>query len=191
MVYRNPRLDKINMDSKRKELTKYLDHEYSDPDEIDKILDPILNSVGYVVMHFNALEQSLNYFICNFLSVETDSLGLIVLHKMSYANKVDLFKRLSNDFHTTSGIQIADYENLILDLRECGTLRNLVIHADWENTNQDSYTYVNLKIAKDGIFQEYQQFSEKSLTEIILLIMNTRSKLYEYWDERNDILESS
>lgn len=33
--------------------------------------------------------------------------------------------------------------------------------------------------------QEYMQFSEDSLKEIIDLIITTRHRLYEYWEKRN------
>ena len=79
---------------------------------------------------------------------------------------------------------------MLSNLKECGRLRNQVVHADWENTDNEVYTYVNHKISKNGIHQEYVQFSERSLTEIILFIMETRDNLYKYWDERNDVLRS-
>jgi len=70
---------------------------------------------------------------------------------------------------------------------ESGRLRNLVVHADWENTDDDSYTYVNLKIKKGNIEQEYAQFSEDSLNKIINLIIEVQENLYEYWEWRNEI----
>ena len=176
------------MKKKKEIFIQYLNHDEGDQEEIDKVLEPIMHSIGYVVMHFNALEQSLNHVICEYFLDRTDTPGLLVLHKMNYANKVDLFKRLSDDFHSSLSIEINGYEKLLNDLKECGRLRNLVVHADWENTDNDIYTYVNLKITKNGMDKEYIQFSERSLTEIILLIMRTRDNLFEYWEERNNQL---
>ncbi len=68
------------------------------------------------------------------------------------------------------------YQGLIKNLRESGRLRNLVVHADWESPNKEKYTYVNLRITKEGKKQEYIQFSENSLGEIIELIWKTRGK---------------
>ena len=179
------------MKTKRKEFIQHLFHEeHEDQEKLDKILEPIMHSIGYVVLHFNALEQSLNHIICNIFSDRSDTTGLIVLHKMTYANKVDLFKRFCDDFHSSLSIEMPNFEELLSNLKECGRLRNQVVHADWENTDNEVYTYVNLKISKNGIHQEYVQFSERSLTEIILFIMETRDNLYKYWDERNDVLRS-
>ena len=36
--------------------------------------------------------------------------------------------------------------------------------------------------------QEYVQFTENSLKDIIDLILKTQGKLYKYWDKRNEEL---
>lgn len=70
---------------------------------------------------------------------------------MNYSTKVNLFKRYSDDFHSACHIKIDGYENLITNLKETGKLRNLVVHSDWENTDDDGYTYVNLRISTNGM----------------------------------------
>ncbi|MEO7282156.1 DUF21 domain-containing protein [Gelidibacter sp.] len=47
------------------------------------------------------------------------------------------------------------------------------------NTNEEGYTYVNLRITKSGMEQEYVQFSEESLMKITNLIIKARADLYE------------
>src|SRR5699024_6964063 len=121
-----------------------------------------------VVMFFNGLEKALDRFICEIFTNRSDSTGLIVLHKMSYSTKVELFKRFCDDLHYGCDIQIEIYDQLIHNLKESGRLRNLVVHADWENTDSDGYTYVNLRIAKLGMEQEYLQFDEESLKQIVI-----------------------
>jgi hypothetical protein len=107
---------------------------------------------------------------------------------MSYSTKVDLFKRFCDDMHLGCNIQVEIYDQLIQNLKESGRLRNLVVHADWENTDSDGYTYVNLKISKQGMEQEYLQFDGDSLKEIVELIIKTRIQLGEYWEERDEKL---
>jgi hypothetical protein len=96
-------------------------------------------------MYFNGLEKTLDGRICEIFTDRSDSTGLIVLHKMNYATKVDLFKRFSDDFHNAVDDKFEGYNELILNLKECGRLRNLVVHADWQNTDDDRFTYVNFK----------------------------------------------
>jgi hypothetical protein len=172
------------MKQKSKIFEQHLYHEIEDEEKAEEYLDNSLPLIGLIVMNFNGLEKSLDSIICEIFTDRTDSTGLIVLHKMSYSTKVDLFKRFSDDFHICSNL-ITGYETLISNLKESGRLRNLVVHADWENTDDDGYTYVNLKISSKGMEQEYIQFSEDSLKEIIELIINTRVQLGNYWEKRN------
>ena len=176
------------MKQKKKQFEQHLYHEIENEELVDEYLENSLYLIGYIVMYFNGLEKALDNIICQIFTDRTDSTGLIVLHKMTYSTKVDLFKRFSDDFHLAVGSEIDDYTSLIGDLKECGRLRNLVVHADWENTDDDGYTYVNFKISKSGMEQEYVQFTEKSLKDIIDLILSTQSNLYKYWDKRNEEL---
>ena len=101
---------------------------------------------------------------------------------------IDFSEENKNTYKFINQLEIVGYENLITNLKETGRLRNLVVHADWENTDDDGYTYVNLRISKNGMEQEYLQFSEDSLKEIIKLIFKARIQLGEYWEKRNEEL---
>ncbi len=177
------------MKTRKKKLDQFLSHDINDEEEVEKYLETILPSIGYVVMYFNALENSLDKLICEIIHDDYDNLGLIVLHKMNYSSKVDLFKRLCENHHSQLNLSIESFKILISELKECGRLRNLVVHADWENTDNDNFTYVNLRISANDIEQEYLQFSERTLTSIILRILHTQERLFDYWDELNDKLD--
>jgi hypothetical protein len=178
------------MKSKLKEFQQHLYHEIEDEEKVEEYLDILLPNIGLLVMYFNSLEKRLDKCLCETFTDRTDSTGLIVLHKMNYSAKVDLFKRFSEDFFNAIGKDIEEYTGLIDNLKESGRLRNLVVHADWENTDDDGFTYVNLKISKKGMEQEYLQFSEESLIKIIKLILDTKNKLDLFWESRNENLYS-
>jgi hypothetical protein len=179
------------MKQKKKIFEQHLYHEIEDEEKAEEYLENSLPLIGDIVMYFNGLEKSLDRIICEIFTDRSDTTGLIVLHKMNYSTKVDLFKRFSDDFHYSCDIEIEGYENLITNLKETGRLRNLVVHADWENTDDDGYTYVNLRISKNGMEQEYLQFSENSLKEIIKLILKARIQLGEYWEKRDEELNKN
>jgi hypothetical protein len=180
------------MRKKRIKFIQNLFHEIENEDEIEDYIEYALPLIGRIVMEFNALEQFLDLFICQIFSDRSEDRGLIVINKMTYSNKVDLLKRLSDDMHNCfeniDDDLIKLYEILITNLKEAGRLRNLVVHADWENTNEEKYTYVNLKISKNGKFQEYIQFSKKSLNEIIELMYFTKKNISDYWQERDVLI---
>jgi hypothetical protein len=176
------------MKIKRKKFDQHLYHEIEDEEKSESYLDDVLPMIGHVVMHFNGMEKFLDSMICEFFTDRTDSTGLIVLHKMNYSAKVDLLKRFCDDFHTGIGYEIDGYGGLINDLKEAGRLRNLVVHADWENTDNDGYTYVSLKITKNGMEQEYIQFSKESLEKIIELIFSLYGQLGTYDEAKDGVL---
>ena len=151
------------MKTKVRDFIQHLHHEVEDEDEAERYLDNALPSIGLIVMYFNSLESVLDSVLCENFTDRSDSTGLIVLNKMNYSAKVDLLKRFSDDFQVGLDRQLEGYEQLINDLNESGRLRNLVVHANWESTDHEGYTYVRLKMSKSGMQQEYIQFTEESL----------------------------
>lgn len=176
------------MKTKLKEFAQHLYHEVEDEDKAEEYIDEALPSIGLIVMYFNSLESWLDSILCENFTDRTDSTGLIVLNKMNYASKVDLLKRFCDDFNLCLQQPIDGYDQLINDLKESGRLRNLVVHANWEATDEDGYTYVRLKMSKSGMQQEYVQFSKESLEKIIELIIKTQFSLSSYWEARNEAL---
>lgn len=178
------------MKTKLKKFTQYLCHEAEDDEKIEEYLNNALPFIGFIVMYFNSLESSLDSVLCENFTDRSDSTGLIVLNKMNYSSKVELFKRFCDDFQIGLDIKLTGYDLLINDLKESGRLRNMVMHANWQSTDDDGYTYLKLKMSKNGMQQEYVQFTEESLQKICELIVKTRDGLYEFWEYRNDVLHN-
>jgi hypothetical protein len=174
--------------SKNKLFEQHLWHDIEDEDKAEEYLAEALPFVGEVIMYFNGLEDHLNSFLCEWFTDRTDQMGLVVMGSMAYAAKVELFKRLCDDFHNTMRISTVGYPQIINKLQECARLRNMVAHANWESMNEEGYTFVKLKISKAGLNQEYMQFTKESLLSIVDLLMKTRNELYEFCERRNDIL---
>ncbi len=178
------------MKSKTTQFIQYLSHEIEDEDKSEAYLDESLPLIGLVVMYFNGLEKSLDSFLCETVSDRTDSPGLIIIQKLSYSAKVDLFKRFCDDFHSSCAVVIEGFDELIKSLNDVGKLRNLVVHADWENTDHEGYTFVRLKTSAKGMEQEYVQFSSESLEKLIQEISDARDKLSSYWESREQALHA-
>lgn len=171
---------------KYKPLGQYIyenhDLEYS----TDEFLEKTAPLIGYIVHSFNSLEEELNSKICFEISDSTDYMGVIVIHNMSYSQKVDLFKRMIKSKELALEIEYPSFHSIIQDLLECGKLRNAVVHAEWENMDSEGYTYVNMKFNKNGWEQEYQQFTLESLKEIENFIRKTYLELSEFEEEMHN-----
>lgn len=178
------------MKTRTKQLVQHLSHEIDDEELAGPYLDDSLPLVGLVVMYFNAVEKSLDSFICEIVSDRSDALGLIVIQKLMFSAKLDLFKRFSDDFHLLFEDQPELFAELIHELGEIARLRNLVVHADWSSTDEEGYTFVRLKGSKEGPLQEYVQLSVDSLEKLIERIIAANHLLSDYWVWRSECLSN-
>jgi len=176
------------MKSRTREFVQHLSHEIDDDDRAEALLDDSLPLIGLVVMYFNAVEKSLDSLICEIISDRTDAPGLIVIQKLMFSAKLDLFKRFSDEFHQYFASEPPKFGELIRELNEIARLRNIVVHADWGSTDEEGYTFVRLKGTKVGMLQEYVQFSVESLENLMNRIIATNCDLSDYWEWRSECL---
>jgi len=156
----------------------------------EEFLEKTAPIIGYIVYSFNTLEELLNSSICELLFDRADTIGLQVIYKRSYAEKVDLFKRFLIEQQTCLDKKMPIFEELIKNLTKTGKLRNQVLHADWESAHDDGYTLCKLKINAKGIQHEYIQFTPDSLNNILELINKTCEMFDRYDEEREELLRN-
>jgi hypothetical protein len=154
----------------------------------ETFLDETAPLIGYVVHRFNALEELLNSAICELFFDDSDRLGLLVIYRMNYAAKVELFERLLLDQQNSIGKTMASFKQFIGDLQKAGRLRNTVVHADWESAHDDGYALCRLKLNSKGLQHEYVQFTPQSLQDILTLIDQTIEMFDTYEEEHSDLL---
>ena len=159
-----------------------LSHDIEDEDRAAEYVADALPLIGEVVMCATALERSIGSFICEMITDRTDGPGLIVIQKLQFAGKLDLFKRLAEDFQLTFGQAAPGFPALITELLECARLRNLVVHAEWGSMNEEGFTFVRLKDSSSGLMQEYVQFSVESLEKVAERIVAANHRLSDFWE---------
>ncbi|WP_428718750.1 hypothetical protein [Undibacterium curvum] len=142
----------------------------------DYVFD-LMPLIGEVIIWFNTLESDIDHILCNFISDRTDQKGLLVVSNMMYATKLDLFERFATDLSRGNESERDWIQKLLASLRECGSLRNKVVHANWMYTNEQGYTQVKIKVSKRGLEHELIQFTTESLQLIIEKIQATRDEL--------------
>lgn len=148
-----------------------------------KFIEDFIPWIGEIVVAFNGLEASLDSVLCETFSDRSDQKGLLVLHSMMYSTKVDLYKKFNDDFIRTFDWEFPEYKELISSLKECGVLRNKVVHANWEYTDEEGYTQVKFKVGNDGLEHELCQFTEESLKKVVDKIYETRHALGDFDEE--------
>lgn len=149
-----------------------------------------LEYVGPIVMHFNALEKQIDSLLCETISDRSDTFGLIVLQNMHYSSKVNLFSKFSDELHRACGEVPKPYVKLLDRLRQAAKQRNVVVHADWQNTDHDGYTYSNIKISNGDMEQEYAQLTPDTMEAILDRIVAVRQQLDDYWQAKSDMMQA-
>lgn len=165
------------MKTKTMPVGQFIIDELGDTDEAFEYVYDLMPLIGEVVIWFNTLESDLDHILCNFISDRTDQKGLLVVASMMYATKLDLFERFVTDFLREASNELEWFPKLVSELRECGTLRNKVVHANWMYTNAEGYTQVKIKVCKRGLEHELTQFTAESLQIIIQKIQAAREQL--------------
>jgi hypothetical protein len=153
----------------------------------EKFLKKTASLIGYIVHRFNTLDGLLNSTICELLFSDYDTFGLQVVYRRSYSDKVDLLKRILLGHQHDLGKRLPIFDGLIYNLKKVGTLRNQVIHADWETAHEDGFTLCKLKIDRNGVQHEYTQFTEESLNDILKLIDYT-CEMFDTYEEQKEEL---
>ena len=143
-------------------------------------VEELLPMIGEVVVFFNALESTLDSCLCEIFSDRSDQKGLLVLHTMMFSTKVDLYERFRLDLYRAFEWDPAECKQLLTKLRECGTLRNRIVHARWDTTDETGYTHVRFRISKDGLEHEQTLFSSDYMENAVESILVTTSELGEF-----------
>ena len=144
--------------------------------------------IGFIVHSFNSLDGQLNSTICELINERTDEPGAIVIYKLPFSAKVDLFHRLIRSMEIGCEGEIACFKTLTENLKKCATLRNAVIHAEWDNMDENGFTYVKMHFDKNGLRQHYWQFTPDSLEEIDHFIHDTYMLFDKFEEEKQKLL---
>lgn len=118
------------MKSKHEPLGQFLFENHDYDGSFDDFLEETAPLIGYIVHTFNSLDEQLNSSICELINEHSDHPGAIVIYKMNFSSKVDLFYRLGIFMEIGCEGTMPSFKSLIDDLKKCGTLRNAVIHAE-------------------------------------------------------------
>ncbi|MDR0683222.1 MAG: hypothetical protein LBG15_15490 [Dysgonamonadaceae bacterium] len=154
------------MKKKQKQLGQYIFTNHDFEGSTDEFLKKTAPLIGYLVHSFNALDAALNSTVCMLINDRADKKGAIIIHKMSFLAKVDLFYKLVKSMKFVVEKDLPSFPCFIENLKKCAIYRNAVIHAEWNSMKEDGYTYVKMSFEKNGLQQQYWQFTPESLIKI-------------------------
>lgn len=176
------------MEKKQKQLGQYIFTNHDFEGSIDEFLAQTAPLIGYLVHSFNALDSALNSTVCMLINDRADEKGAIIIHNMSFSAKVDLFYRLVRSIELIVEKELPSFPSFIENLKKCATYRNAVVHAEWDSLEEDGYTYVKMSFTKNGLQQQYWQFTPDSLMKINDFIGQTGEEFDTFDGELQELL---
>lgn len=171
------------MEKSEKTLGQYIGSNHDYDASVEDFLKETAPLIGNIVHSFNSLDSTLNSAICELINCRSDLIGAIVIYKMNFAAKVDLFYRLVHSMAVELNKGLPYFEVLVENLKKCGTLRNAVVHAEWDSFDEQGYTYVKMNFGRGGMQQQYWQLTPGSLIEIESLINQTENDFFTFYEE--------
>jgi hypothetical protein len=139
-------------------------------DEItDKKLDNIKPLLGEIIVYFNYLEDLLDDTVTEFIFERSSDLGLTIIAKMGYAQKVELFRDLVMPAckHTNQSEFALRMSTLIQKLKDAGESRNRAIHAKWIDANKDFFVRTKTGVDKNGVYGNFIKLDRKTLKKYL------------------------
>lgn len=147
---------------------------------VEQYLDEAAPLIGRIVQTFNAIESSLDSKLCELISEQSDHIGMHVIHRRAFSDKVDLYKRFGKSYLSISEKDSSAFDALIPRLVEAGELRNLVVHAEWDGAFPDGYMLCKVKHDKGEIYQEFYQLTMESLENVLCTIHGLVEEFSDY-----------
>lgn len=135
-------------------------------DEIsEKKLTEIMPLLGEIILDFNQLESDLDDVITEFIFERSSDLGFTIIAKMSFSQKVDLFKDLTVPAckHTGQSKLALKFHALVKKLKEAGENRNRAINARWIEADKEFFVRTKIGIDNDGVYGIFFKLDKRTL----------------------------
>jgi hypothetical protein len=158
--------------------------------ELDRYLDSIVSSIGWIVVYFNSLEDHVSDFIREVVLRDPfqDERLEPFLCEMGFSAKC---RALTHLYGQMLGIRQVKYTHddlkaLESTLMECASRRNEYAHADWIGVREKNFVRVKSQSRKTGVVHRYRKFDIARLNEDIEFINGARFRLNEFHDNLQD-----
>lgn len=159
-------------------------------DEFEKLqvhLGRLAPFIGYLVISFNSLEDSLDTIIVDYINDRDATMGYSVILGLSFSSKLDLLNRMvSYELNYAQNQRYIDKFQVIIGLlREANNSRNEIIHAAWLEYDINSGTVkTRSKIRPEGVQHQTKTIQLKDIKKTIRSYESLETKLNDLFEDR-------
>ena len=160
-------------------------------DELAEYLSELSPAIGWMVIYFNSLEDSVSHFIREAIlrdAVQDERMDVFLAGMLFSAKSralLDLYGQMIG--LGSAGVSQDDLRALDMLLTECATRRNEYAHADWVGMKIGAFVRVKSQSKRTGISHRYKRFDMTRVQTDVDFISGARDALYEFnerlWDQ--------
>jgi len=161
-----------------------------DENDLEDILNEMSSYIGWIIIHFNSLENSIAYCVADMITHDPyqDERVDVFLSEMQYSGKsralINLYGQVIESLAlTTSKANLTELEKTFV---ECGKRRNEYAHADWVGMKKENYVCVKTNAKKNGIIRRYRKYNIDKIKEDIEYICDAEESLELFHETLND-----
>lgn len=149
--------------------------------ELSNYLEMIAAEIGWIVIHFNSLEDVLGQFLREMVlrDPDQDERLDVFLSGMGYQEKKCALMELYGQAENFGGWKFPEGVDRELDkaLSLAATIRNGYAHADWIGLREDAYVKVKTVSNKKGVVHRYKRIDRQAARRDLIFIINVRERL--------------
>ena len=161
-----------------------------DEDKLQSILDEMSSYIGWIVIHFNSLENIIASCVTDMITHDPyqDERVDVFLSEMQYSGKTRALINLYGQAITSCALTINKEQLTALEktLTECGKRRNEYAHADWVGIKKENYVCVKTNAKKSGIIRKYRKYNINKIKEDIEYICKAEEMLESFHETLHD-----
>lgn len=135
-------------------------------EEIERMEDRYAPLIGYFIIDFSLLENSLNLALVEAIHSNSHEPGYVIVEKLSLWDKIDLFNKL---YLRMVSLQGKKGEAILSAIRQrlddINRFRNMIVHANWATMDTEKFVRTKVKINKD---EGYVSFKKIKITTTII-----------------------
>jgi hypothetical protein len=161
-------------------------------EELLAYLDELAPHIGWVVIYFNSLEDSVSQCIREAILRDPfqDERIDVFLSEMLFSGKCRSLMHLYGQLIESGSVKftqddLAELETLLL---ECARRRNEYAHGDWIGLMRGSYVRVKTQTKKRGIMHRYKKFELPQVEADVSFIESARHTLDDFNERITDQL---
>lgn len=152
-----------------------------DDDELNIYLGGIAEEIGWVIISFNSLEDSISTFLREMMLRDPyqDERLDVFLAEMGYMAKARALMHLYGQAvaHGAAHLPEGEVVELEKDLSLAATIRNGYAHADWSSLRADAYIKVKTRSSRSGILHRYKRIDKETADADITYIISVGNRL--------------